>query len=716
MIYLIDDKKNRQETDFSWNTERFEIFKDIISPIYTLEDLVELSDEVFRPNNTVIYHESFLNGTELKDEAIEKRMKLENYASSNYDFKLAIFSGSISSRTINENIAYLPVATMYQNLEYLVKKDIPLLKVLLFGEFPEIEKDLSDSLDKSNEISLNEEQIEIENSNVLFIRPQKRNIQSPIKDANEVTLFNKVSDSDLSNKVKDWLNEHKYNLIYVPISFGPVLSDFNGLRLATHIRCTKSLNQTTKIIIYSFTSVSNLFNSPYFNILKTKNTTLITHRKSSMLSEGIKEIDELQIQDLPKELSKLKLDVPLNYEDSHSISNEWAIYRWAECLNIDFEDEFESIYNAVNHNIYFKYLKNIFPLQKSNQLNTENLGIKKIGKPKVLFVDDEVEKGWNELLVQIIYDNGISFESMGSDFKTLTQRKIIEKVLKKITDQNIDIVILDFRLTESDFHTKKSDEITSIKLIHAIKQINPGIQVLVLSATSKVWNYQAIIKSGADGFVIKESPINSVNGSFTAKSIKQLVLQLNDAIERSFLKTIFISLNKIDSNLSSLDYEDKTDYSDFLFGLKNQLKIIFEGAKMIDLSKKSTLDIVFLSCFNFLEQFKHNYYLNFIDNQYVLGIDEIEMNEYYPGKGGIINNGKFIPENSNHKPSWFNTMSSLFIDYFEICYAKDNLIKNLNLIKNNRNDFIHNKKEHFSQENLKLIIDLIFVVTKEMKE
>lgn len=50
-----------------------------------------------------------------------------------------------------------------------------------------------------------------------------------------------------------------------------------------------------------------------------------------------------------------------------------------------------------------------------------------------------------------------------------------------------------------------------------IKKINPGIQVIIFSATNKVWNLQALQEAGADGFIIKESPENSIDPNFTKK-------------------------------------------------------------------------------------------------------------------------------------------------------------------------------------------------------
>jgi hypothetical protein len=39
MIYLIDDKKNRQESDYGWSAERLQKFSSVLTPVYTYEEI-----------------------------------------------------------------------------------------------------------------------------------------------------------------------------------------------------------------------------------------------------------------------------------------------------------------------------------------------------------------------------------------------------------------------------------------------------------------------------------------------------------------------------------------------------------------------------------------------------------------------------------------------------------------------------------------------------
>lgn len=78
-----------------------------------------------------------------------------------------------------------------------------------------------------------------------------------------------------------------------------------------------------------------------------------------------------------------------------------------------------------------------------------------------------------------------------------------------------------------------------------IKKINAGIQVIFFSATNKIWNLQKLQELGADGFIIKESPENSMNPDFTSETILQFKSTIETAFKKRFLKEVFIRCNEI---------------------------------------------------------------------------------------------------------------------------------------------------------------------------
>jgi hypothetical protein len=470
MIYLIDDKNLRQK-DFGWSEEKFAHFSNIIKPLYKIEDIIQIGEDLYIENNIILYHESFLDFTSDKDKALKQREKLTKIAATSPRLSVAFFSGSQGARSLNENIADLPASTLYQNLEFFVQQHSQgsiELKYLLFGENPEIEEELNQKLTQANR-EIEEDIIEL-TGKTLFFHPDEDFIQNAILEAQTEEIYSE-KDFDLAEIVLNLLSEKEYDNIFVPLCFGQTLSDYNGLKLATHIRCTPTKNQLKRIFIYGFVGLDYLLEHEYFNILKTKNIQLVSYSKKAFSIAANTYFDSFKPAELSKEIKKLKLDPPLNYADSHSIANEWAIHQWAKTIGCNETQELKKVFQNVQCNLYFKYLRTIHPISKQDIISATKLKIECKGKPKVLLIDDEAEKGWYEIFAFLLGDlNNIYTDYLGVDFKSLSSDDIIEKSIDKIFTNDIDVVILDFRLNPSDFENRNSEEITSIKLLREIKK------------------------------------------------------------------------------------------------------------------------------------------------------------------------------------------------------------------------------------------------------
>ena len=152
MIYLIDDKKPRQEL-LRWDQSRFDRYKSILKPIYSykqMEDEDLNSDEkIFSNQSIILFHESFFDNVDYSNKAdsLKIRNKLIQWCETN-NIPMIQFSGSINRRKISGRQVSLPVERMYQNLDIFldsVAKKNPIeksLKYLLFGEKFNIEETL----------------------------------------------------------------------------------------------------------------------------------------------------------------------------------------------------------------------------------------------------------------------------------------------------------------------------------------------------------------------------------------------------------------------------------------------------------------------------------------------------------------------------------------------------------------------------------------------
>ncbi len=720
MVYLIDDKKSRQELDYSWTFEKFNSFSSIITCIYTLEELHQKAVDIFSENNIILYHESFIDQTYLSNEAIDKRDKINNWSKNKNNY-IVYFSGSKNTREIKDNIAHIPVSTLYSNLEVFLNKyeeeDFN-LNYLLFGQNVDIEKDLNQKQDLSLNQTFIEEAIKPIGS-TFFIRPFKKYISNPFEVFEEGVLFSDVTDQKFSEKINEWFNDVKFDNIFIPLCFGDILSDYNGLRLATHIRCSKNINQLTNIYIYAFVGIDYLLSNEYFDILKTKNIFLIPFTKVSFLKYLNLHKEIFHYKELADQIMKINLQIPKNYEDSHTIANEWAIYKWATTLNTS-DLEIEKITKNINHNIYFKYLKTIFSKNEVISSLNENIKIKATNNPKVLYIDDEAHKGWFEIFCKLLVDlNNIDFELLNIDYHNLSQDEIVTTAINYIKNNNIDLIILDFRLHHDDFINKNINDVTGLKILKEIKKFNYGIQVVIFSATNKLWNLQALQNLGADGFIMKESPDSIYGPNFTEDIIKNFIKLLDSLFKKKFLKTVFEYCKIITANLNECEYDDHTPFSFFIKDLKRQIYLITESSKGISLKQSTTLDIVFLNCYNFLEKFKH-FYTKELNGKFLLGDLEVEMKRYsstiYQYQTVIEDKGSFYRHSQYDNPSWFNVITSLFIDYFEISKIDSLEIEYLNRIKDKRNDYIHYTKSQFDQNELLMIFNLCEKITKKIRE
>jgi CheY-like chemotaxis protein len=706
MIYIIDDKKLRQH-DFGWGNEKFTQYASSIKPLYSIEDVVQIGEDLYNEKNIILYHESFLDFTNDNKKAIKQRMKLQSIAEAKANLSIAFFSGSQGSRSLNGNIAYMPVSTLYQNLEILVNEHVKgtsKLEHLLYGQNPRIEEELYTKLNQANR-DIEADCAKVSGSN-LFIRPTSNFIQYAIDGATEGKLFNDVSDEKFSEKITEWLGETEYDNIFLPLCFGPTLSDYNGLRLATHIRCTPTKNQLKRIFIYGFVGLDYLLEQEYFNILKSKNVKIVPYSKKAFSTAADTYYDSLEREELSKEIKKIKLDPPLNYADSHSIANEWAIYRWA--ISIKATDTcIESISKNVNIQIYFKYLQTVYPKSEAQLPTEDQLKINYSDTPKILYIDDDADKGWYEIFCNLLYDrNGLNFEHLDDEFNFKTQDQILNICIEKIKADDIDLVILDFRLHLNDFSAKNIEEVTGLKLLKLLKKWNPGIQVIIFSASNKAWNLLELQANGADGFLLKESPELSLNSSYTLDSITTFSKQMEYCLSYTYLKEVwnyFEEITKVFSkNPLTTKYFEKS-LEEQLNGIKYQNLLLQELAAIFEILKtknENRYNIAMIMLYKVLEYLNEIFYQKvawdkpplFYDNSPVDYFDKNSNALKKPtDRLDFYNRQKRTNEKIKIKPEWLKSTSNKILNLAvkKFMVTDNNILIELISLSDYRNDFIH---------------------------
>jgi CheY-like chemotaxis protein len=560
------------------------------------------------------------------------------------------------------------------------------------------------------------------NRSIIFFDSATR-LVNPIdfgfNDKKIVELFiatEKNIDQQLTGIISENIIDDEFTNIIIPVCFGDFLSNFLGLRFATHIRCTTGINQHANIFLYSFTGIKDYFSNECFNILRTKGVFLIDYNIDSIINSTYIKEKQLSKSNLVHEVKKLKLDVPLNYEDSHSIANEWAIYKWSNTIEAT-DGEIVKIGSKLENDLYFKYLKTIYPISKFQLLKEDDLELNFEGKPTVLYIDDEAEKGWKEIFEKILIDNNnTDFIHLGNEFSEKKKNEVVEFSLKEVIDEDVDLVILDFRLHKEDFEKIPIEDITGYQILKRIKEYNKGIQVIIFSATNKIWNLQALQEAGADGFILKESPENNFDFDFTKQSVLNMIDKTSECLGMIFLKDINNIIKRIKNHLNSIPNNTNEGGLDGLMKMKFKNEIFIQLDIIYDCLKKSSEDIS-------THIKDENSYLNlsFIS---IYKIVEL-INDYYTDNSGrnLKSNATIVKKYDQNS----NTFLNITTDYpttrdkiysiinFELNSDSSIYVNNLNRFIKFRNNIIHPKtlkdyKKTSKEENvefLNLVGDLI---------
>jgi len=134
------------------------------------------------------------------------------------------------------------------------------------------------------------------------------------------------------------------------------------------------------------------------------------------------------------------------------------------------------------------------------------------------------------------------------------------------------------------------ESLSSIRLLKKIKGLNPGIQVIIFSATNKVWNLQAMQEAGADGFIFKDGSEN------IHQTINSLIANVKTTlVKASWLKPIYKSFNKIKTNAKDLSEH-------FKVSLENNLSICFE-LLIKSFETEKYINYAYLQLFLIVEEF-----------------------------------------------------------------------------------------------------------------
>ena len=558
MIYIIDDKRSRQR-DYGWDEDRFKEYEGLVMPIWSIEAFTENQQSMLMEGNVILFHESFLLSNEDDKNQIINSFKvaLKDLSSSLY---IAYFSGSKNGRYVDDNICMLPPDVLYTNLYIFIKKiqnGEKNFEYLAFGENYKTEELIRRRLEEVNDANVGGEK-HLAGKNIFFAVTSNDEVEPPFEDVKIVNGWDffdeNVSDSELDGLVQNWFNETKYESIYLPLYFGNVYSDNLGLRLAMHVRLTDTVNKGVPIFIYGISSYQDVCDNECFEVFKFSSVYLIGADNKSLSDSQKTDLYGCNIQ---KDIKRILLNVPSNIGDTHSVANRWAISRWCDMLK--WKNEMPNLLDKeLSKSLYYKFLvakygrHDRFP--KKHKYDAKINGI--AGKT-ILYIDDEYDKGWETILRYIFESSDAKFVCFKDFDKKMSRDELIDRITNFLETQDADCYLVDLRLHEDDFSAARIGDLTGHAISKYIKSQNAGNQIVVFSASNKVWNLnEEIFKIGASGYALKESPDMNLDRTESLKLFQDFVKAIQLACKMSYLKELVIEQQKLKDILPAAEQLD----------------------------------------------------------------------------------------------------------------------------------------------------------------
>lgn len=390
----------------------------------------------------------------------------------------------------------------------------------------------------------------------------------------------------------------------------------------------------------------------------------------------------------------IKIEPKEKIEGRHSIANEWGAYILAQSISAGDQNVTSRPLSTSEYFLYSsivsltaldvsKIIQRKYSWHLESQIQVSN-------KFTYLLIDDEAGKGWSETLTLLMPN------ATGRiwDIKTIDYSGLGTEIRKDVESCKFDIIFLDLRMNgiEEEKNTNPED-FSGMKILRAIKKVNPGIQVIMLTATNKSWNVKALLDAGADGYYMKESPEYHFPQKYTEQNTRALKNEIERCLQRVYLKDVYRQIKRIDLN----------SYQGLGRTLESQLNLSF------DLLRKANSKPDFAFAYIALEQVfeisaNHFYNEEYSDNEwkcfFINEKERIEFDRHSLRKNFNIN---FNPISST--PMWLK-VATIYYGLFKGTNKEflNNVKEDINL----RNEYIHeNHKTQITSDDYLNLFDSV---------
>jgi hypothetical protein len=416
----------------------------------------------------------------------------------------------------------------------------------------------------------------------------------------------------------DWTTQifktRKIQKLIIPVSLPSDTLNAEGLKIALHIRLNYELSlkeRLTPIIFLSDFLMDNLIKKNNFDrdcnpqyLLYTKGVSFssfdVDEMKKKIAEENICHENDYRVHIL----NKLKV-LPKTNVGKHSISNAWGCHKLALISgnkivveNKEIAKDLKTLYAkyliCLNETFSDKMLCDLHPLTSSDK--------------KILFVDDQADEGWGDLMKQIFSKNNFTYVDSGK-YKNQETKQFhnfdgFYDECKSHIGKDWDLIIIDLRL-----HPEKEDidnsmspqKLSGYKLIDEFLSVNEGYQIIVFTASNKIWNINTALKRGTYSYYVKESPEFNYSIQESQEQYRLLKGDLKKCFSRKFLFEIYELHKKCNNFICNNRNKKGKYYNLFCYRASSQLEIAFELLKQS--SDNKYLNFSYLSYYQILEDY-----------------------------------------------------------------------------------------------------------------
>jgi hypothetical protein len=524
----------------------------------------------------------------------------------------------------------------------------------------------------------------------------------------------------------NWLNDEfktkEIDKIIIPVSISnDGIINTGGLLLGLHIRLNYELQLGKRLIPIIFLSnftIENLIKKNHFD--KDNNPQNLIFTKSVYFSsfdneEILKTIENAISCPREEYYSNILSKLNINRKEiigGHDIANAWGCFKLAQVIGIDS--------NIFQLNTIAKHLKQLYAknlICRNESFSTEkriDLNPIKCGGKNILFIDDKADEGWSVLMKSLFKGAGNNFVYVDSSkYKADDLHKSFKdfdgfyKECQSHIGKDWDLIIIDLRLNPENEDIDNTiiapRNFSGYKLIDEFLTNNEGYQIIVLTASNKIWNINAALKRGVYSYFIKESPEFNYPISETKKILDNFKSDVANCFQRGYLKEVYIhwknAKNKVPDIITNYITESNTS-----------LEIACEQIK------SGFLDFGFLTIFQSIEQFANTTFkYNNVSNEYEVNEFIVIENSNESEREWLLtyvkdNNGDFFFTGKMIQDKRINPTTLYKIScILHLKFQKDDaFLKSFGKLNKLRNDIAHGSSRNIvTKDNLISVLNIL---------